>query len=344
MKIMTIVGARPQFVKASAVSHAFLAHGGVNEIMVHTGQHFDPAMSDLFFEELDIPKPNHHLAISGGSHGDMTGRMLAGIDALITAEKPDWVLVYGDTNSTLAGALAAAKLHVPIAHVEAGLRSFNRLMPEEINRVLTDHVSRFLFCPTHSAVTNLKAEGIEAGVLHVGDVMYDVTLKARKTAVARSGILDRLGLKDGGFNLATIHRAESTDDPVVLREMVAWLLERAQTMPIVFPVHPRARKAAESHGVSFNGLTTIDPVGYTDMTRLLMGCVNIFTDSGGLQKEAYFHSKPCVTLRTETEWVETIHSGWNRLWSVADYLPRKPIDEYGIGEASQKIVEAIVNA
>lgn len=342
MKVMTIVGARPQFVKASAVSHAFLAHGGVREIMVHTGQHFDPAMSDLFFEELDIPKPDHHLGISGGSHGEMTGRMLAGIDALITAEKPDWVLVYGDTNSTMAGALAAAKLHVPIAHVEAGLRSFNRLMPEEVNRVLTDHVSTILFCPTRAAVTNLKAEGIETGVMHVGDVMYDVTLKARQTAEARSAILDRLGLKNGAFHLATIHRAESTDHAPVLRDMVSWLLAQARDLPIVFPVHPRARKAAERHGVSLDGLITIDPVGYTDMTRLLMGCVNVFTDSGGLQKEAYFHGKPCVTLRTETEWVETIEAGWNRLWTVPDYKPRKAIDEYGTGAASGQIVRAMV--
>jgi UDP-GlcNAc3NAcA epimerase len=344
MKVMTIVGARPQFVKASAVSHAFRAHGGVREIIVHTGQHFDPAMSDLFFDELDIPKPDHHLAISGGSHGAMTGRMLAGIDSLITEEKPDWVLVYGDTNSTLAGALSAAKLHVPVAHVEAGLRSFNRRMPEEVNRVLTDHVSTFLFCPTHAAVTNLKAEGIETGVMHVGDVMYDVTLKARETAMARSAILNRLGLEDGAFSLATIHRAESTDDPVAMRAMVAWLLDRANDGPIVFPVHPRARNAAESHGISFDGLLTIDPVGYTDMTRLLMGCINVFTDSGGLQKEAYFHRKPCVTLRTETEWVETVDAGWNRLWTTPDYKGRKTIDEYGTGQASEQIVAAIAKA
>jgi UDP-GlcNAc3NAcA epimerase len=344
MKVMTIVGARPQFVKASAVSHAFRVHGGVREIMVHTGQHFDPAMSDLFFDELDIPKPDHHLAISGGSHGAMTGRMLAGIDSLITEEKPDWVLVYGDTNSTLAGALSAAKLHVPVAHVEAGLRSFNRRMPEEVNRVLTDHVSTFLFCPTHAAVTNLKAEGIETGVMHVGDVMYDVTLKARETAIARSAILNRLGLEDGAFSLATIHRAESTDDPVAMRAMVAWLLDRANDGPIVFPVHPRARNAAESHGISFDGLLTIDPVGYTDMTRLLMGCINVFTDSGGLQKEAYFHRKPCVTLRTETEWVETVDAGWNRLWTTPDYKGRKTIDEYGTGQASEQIVAAIAKA
>jgi UDP-GlcNAc3NAcA epimerase len=344
MKVMTIVGARPQFVKASAVSHAFRVHGGVREIMVHTGQHFDPAMSDLFFDELDIPKPDHHLAISGGSHGAMTGRMLAGIDSLITEEKPDWVLVYGDTNSTLAGALSAAKLHVPVAHVEAGLRSFNRRMPEEVNRVLTDHVSTFLFCPTHAAVTNLQAEGIETGVMHVGDVMYDVTLKARETAIARSAILNRLGLEDGAFSLATIHRAESTDDPVAMRAMVAWLLDRANDGPIVFPVHPRARNAAESHGISFDGLLTIDPVGYTDMTRLLMGCINVFTDSGGLQKEAYFHRKPCVTLRTETEWVETVDAGWNRLWTTPDYKARSAIDEYGTGQASEQIVAAIAKA
>jgi UDP-GlcNAc3NAcA epimerase len=344
MKVMTIVGARPQFVKASAVSHAFRAHGRVREIMVHTGQHFDPAMSDLFFEELDIPKPDHHLAISGGTHGEMTGRMLAGIDTLILAEKPDWVLVYGDTNSTLAGALSAAKLHVPIAHVEAGLRSFNRRMPEEVNRVLTDHVSKLLFCPTRAAVANLQAEGIESGVMHVGDVMYDVTLKARKTAIARSAILDRLGLQDGAFSLATIHRAESTDDPDVMRSMVAWLLKEAGGRPIVFPVHPRARKAAESHGISFDSLITIDPVGYPDMTRLLMGCVEVFTDSGGLQKEAYFHSKPCVTLRTETEWVETIDAGWNRLWTTPAYQPRRSIEEYGTGQASEQIVAALVKA
>jgi UDP-GlcNAc3NAcA epimerase len=344
MKVMTVVGARPQFVKASAVSHAFRDHGGVREVIVHTGQHFDPSMSDLFFEELDIPKPDHRLAVSGGSHGEMTGRMLAGIDQLIIAEKPDWVLVYGDTNSTLAGALSAAKLHVPIAHVEAGLRSFNRRMPEEVNRVLTDHVSALLFCPTHAAVANLAAEGVKTGVMHVGDVMYDVTLEARKTAEARSTILERLGLRDGGFSLATIHRAESTDDPAVLADMVAWLRRQAATMPVVFPVHPRASKAAAAHGLSLDGLMTIDPVGYTDMTRLLMGCVNVFTDSGGLQKEAYFHGKPCVTLRTETEWVETIDAGWNRLWTDPAYGPRRAISEYGAGDASRLIVKALVAA
>jgi UDP-GlcNAc3NAcA epimerase len=342
MKVMTVVGARPQFVKASAVSRALRGHGEVREVLVHTGQHFDPEMSDLFFEELDIPRPDHHLAISGGSHGDMTGRMLAALDPLVALEKPDWMLVYGDTNSTLAGALSAAKLHVPIAHVEAGLRSFNRRMPEEINRVLTDHVSTLLFCPTRKAVDNLRAEGIEAGVLHVGDVMYDATLKAKTIAAAWSSILERLRLREGDYAVATVHRAESTDDPAALAAVVGWLKRRAEDMPVVLPAHPRLRKAAQDHGVSLDGLLAIDPVGYIDMTRLLMGCVNVFTDSGGLQKEAYFHGKPCVTLRTETEWVETIDAGWNRLWTVPEHLPRVPVDEYGSGHASEAIVAALL--
>lgn len=345
MKVLTIVGARPQFIKAAAVSRAFRDFPDMTEVMVHTGQHFDANMSDVFFRELGIPQPAHNLEVHGGGHGQMTGRMLEGIERVLLEEKPDWMLVYGDTNSTIAGALAAAKLHIPVAHVEAGLRSFNRRMPEEVNRVLTDHVSALLFCPTKAAVDNLTAEGIVQGVHQVGDVMYDATLDAIRRAKVESTILDTLGLAPGSYVLATIHRAENTDTAEHLGAVFDYLRAQAGGLPVVLPLHPRTRGAAQRFGVSLDGLRIIDPVGYLDMARLLDGCALVLTDSGGVQKEAYFHRKPCVTLRDETEWVETVGAGWNRLWKGAEYAqPRRDIAEYGDGRAAHAILSLLQSA
>jgi len=341
MRILTVVGARPQFIKAAAVSRAIVTSANVSEILVHTGQHFDPEMSDIFFEELELPPPAYHLGISGGSHGDMTGRMLAAIERLLLDERPDWVLIYGDTNSTLAGALAAAKLKIPVAHVEAGLRSYNRRMPEEINRVLTDHISTLLLCPTAAAVANLAQEGISRGVHWTGDVMYDATLHSTAKARVRSRVLERLGLKSGEFAVATIHRAENTDDHIQLRRVLDWLKARTREMPVVFPLHPRTMQAVNRAGLDLAPLLVCAPVGYLDMVRLLDGAVAVFTDSGGLQKEAYFHRKPCVTLRTETEWIETLACGWNRLWEGPDYGPRGDIPDYGDGAAALRVVDLL---
>lgn len=310
MKIVTIVGARPQFVKAAAVSRFLRRHGA--EVLVHTGQHYDDNMSRVFFEELDIPPPACDLGIGSGGHGAQTGAMLAAIENVLLKEKPDRVLVYGDTNSTLAGALAAAKLHVPVAHVEAGLRSFNRRMPEEINRVLTDHVSDLLFCPGATAVANLAAEGIRAGVHPVGDVMHPALMHAAAVARDKSDVLARLGLSAGGYALATVHRAENVDDPERLQRIISALRDVSRQRPVVFPVHPRTRRQLpELH--AGGGLIPIDPVGYLDMVRLEAGAAVILTDSGGVQKEAYWLRVPCVTLREETEWVETVREGWNVL-------------------------------
>ncbi len=343
-KILTVVGARPQFIKAAAVSRAIRETDGLNEVMIHTGQHFDADMSDVFFDELDIPPPSHRLGIHGGGHGEMTGRMLSAIEPVLMSENPDWVVVYGDTNSTLAGALAAAKLHIPIAHVEAGLRSFNRRMPEEINRVLTDHLAALQFCPTAQAVENLEAEGIRTGVHHVGDVMYDATLFAAERAKDRSTIIQDMSLSPKQYSLATVHRAENTDDPKALREVVSYLKNEAKKLPIVLPLHPRTRQAAEKSGVSLDGLRIIGPVSYLDMATLLNGAAAVFTDSGGLQKEAYFHRVPCTTLRDETEWVETVTHGWNRLWKGGDFTARRDIGEYGDGRAAHKIAELLKSA
>ena len=343
--ILTVVGARPQFIKAAAVSRAIRARDSMSEIMVHTGQHFDANMSDVFFDELEIAPPAHHLGIGGGGHGRMTGRMLEGIEEILEAGRPDWVLIYGDTNSTIAGALAAAKLHIPVAHVEAGLRSFNKRMPEEINRILTDHVSTLLFCPTQTAVDNLASEGITAGVHHVGDVMYDATLDARAKARETSDIVARLQLEPGKYVLSTVHRAENTNSRDTLVAVLDHLKVKAAEMPVVFPLHPRTAGAAKKHGLNFDGLTVIDPVGYLDMAALLDGCAEVLTDSGGVQKEAYFHRKPCTTLRDETEWVETIEAGWNRLWKGADFVsPRKDIADYGDGGSAERILDLIASA
>ena len=335
--LVTVVGARPQFIKAAPVSRALAEQPGARETMVHTGQHFDPEMSQSFFRELELPEPAHNLGIHGGGHGAMTGRMLQALEPILQTERPDAVLVYGDTNSTLAGALAAAKLNIPVAHVEAGLRSFNRRMPEEINRVLADHVSTLLYCPTDAAVGNLAQEGITAGVAKVGDVMYDATLHAAARARSSSCILERLRLTDGAFALATVHRAENTDDPAVLSQILDYLRGRAGSEPMVLPLHPRTRGAVEGAALSLDGLTAVPPCGYLDVHRLLQGATTVYTDSGGLQKEAYFHRKPCVTLRGETEWVETVACGWNRLWRGPDYRPRRTIDDYGDGTAARRI-------
>ena len=343
MHLVTVVGARPQFIKAAPVSRALAGQSHVKETIIHTGQHFDPEMSQSFFRELELPEPIHNLGIHGGGHGAMTGRMLEALEPILQTERADAVLVYGDTNSTLAGALAATKLNIPVAHVEAGLRSFNRQMPEEINRVLADHVSSLLYCPTSAAVGNLAKEGITAGVERVGDVMYDAALHAMARAREESRIVEHLGLADGAFALATVHRAENTDDLAVLSQILDYLRSRARSEPMVLPLHPRTRSAVEGAGLSLEGLRPVPPCGFLDIHRLLQGATTVYTDSGGLQKEAYFHRTPCVTLRDETEWVETVENGWNRLWHGPDYRPRCTIDDYGDGTASRKIVSHLTD-
>ncbi|RFO98798.1 UDP-N-acetylglucosamine 2-epimerase (non-hydrolyzing) [Rhodoferax lacus] len=317
MKVVTVVGARPQFIKAAAVSRALrTGHAGkIEEVLVHTGQHYDDNMSKVFFDELDIPQPAYNLEISGGQHGAMTGRMLEGVEKVLLQEKPDWLLIYGDTNSTLAGALAAAKLHIPVAHVEAGLRSFNMRMPEEINRILADRVSSLLFCPTETAVHNLKAEGVCRGVHNVGDVMFDVALFYRERARQNSNVLQTLGLAPGAFALATCHRAENTDDPVRLRAILSALADIATRLPVVLPLHPRTRKLIGDYGMAalLARITVTEPLPFLDMVALEQASRVILTDSGGVQKEAFFYGIPCITMRDETEWVETVDLGWNQL-------------------------------
>jgi len=311
-KILTVVGARPQFIKASVVSKAISESNGMLEVMIHTGQHFDANMSDIFFDELSIVRPDYELGIHGGSHGEMTGRMLAEIERILLIEKPDRVLLYGDTNSTLAGALAASKLHVPVAHVEAGLRSFNMQMPEEINRILTDQVSDMLFCPTKAAVLNLEREGFShkpVQILQVGDVMQDSALYFSDYV----GDREVKGVAGTGFILATLHRAENTDDLARLASIVAALNKLHQKIsPVVLPLHPRTRSAIQRAGLSLD-VIVIEPVGYLEMIALLRRCGLVLTDSGGLQKEAFFFGKPCVTMRDQTEWIELVEIGANVL-------------------------------
>jgi UDP-GlcNAc3NAcA epimerase len=340
-KILSIVGARPQFIKAAPLSRAIADRRDIKEIMVHTGQHFDQNMSAIFFHELSIAEPHHTLDIHGGSHGEMTGRMIIALERIMIDLKPKAVLIYGDTNSTLAGAVAAAKLYIPIAHVEAGLRSF-RKMPEEVNRIVADRLSRWLFCPTKTAVTNLLREGVDAGVHRVGDVMYDAALFMRERARCQSRILDHLGLPPGRFQLATVHRAENTDTREALDRVLSYLQGTAHDQELVLPLHPRTRNAAAAFGIELSGIKVIEPVGYLDMLALLDGCTRVLTDSGGLQKEAYFFRKPCITLRDATEWVETVEAGWNRLWITPDYKARRDIDAYGNGDAAIKIVDVLV--
>jgi UDP-N-acetylglucosamine 2-epimerase len=314
MKILTVVGARPQFIKLAPLSK-ILRENGINEIIVHTGQHYDENMNDLFFKELEIPEPDYNLGIGSGSHGEQTGRMLIEIEKIILKENPDLVIVYGDTNSTLAGALAASKLHIKLAHVEAGLRSFNKRMPEEINRVLTDHVSDILFCPTQTAVENLKNEGITNGVYLVGDLMFDALLHFSKISDMKSNILERLNIKPKEYYLATIHRAENTDNYERLKNILT-AFSKLDEM-VVFPIHPRTRKMINYYGLDGllenDNVKVIDPVGYLDMLKLEKNAKAILTDSGGVQKEAFWLKVPCITLRDETEWIETVNLGWNRL-------------------------------
>ena len=340
MKLLTVLGARPQFIKAAPVSRAIKTDGRMGEVMVHTGQHFDAAMSQVFFDELGLDAPSHNLEIHGGGHGEMTGRMLMALEPLMEAETPDGVLIYGDTNSTLAGALVAAKLHIPVFHVEAGLRSFRMSQPEEINRRMADHVSTLLFCPTTVAVGHLADEGITNGVINVGDVMYDAALLAAASD-AGSDIITRLDLTPGSYRVATAHRAENTDARNDLVDLLDYLKAAAKEGPVVMPLHPRTKAAAEKYELNFDGITLIEPVGYLEMTHLVKNSAGVLTDSGGLQKEAYFHSVPCVTLRDETEWVETVAAGWNRLWKTPDYTPRTDINEYGDGHAAEKTAAAI---
>jgi UDP-GlcNAc3NAcA epimerase len=311
MKLVTIIGARPQFIKAAAVSRAVAVRGDIREVIVHTGQHYDANMSDIFFEELAIPRPDHHLGIGGGTHGAMTGRQLEAIERVLLEEKPDMVLVYGDTNSTLAGALAAVKLHIPVAHVEAGLRSFNRRMPEEINRILTDHASDLLFTPTDTATQNLRSEGLpDERVWQVGDVMYDAALFYHDRA--RMPDWFSAAQVQEGYVLATLHRAENVDDPHRLRSILNGLEQGERD--VILPLHPRTRKTVAELGLTFpRNVRLVDPVGYLEMVWLIENCSVILTDSGGLQKEAFFLGKPCITARDETEWQETLEVGANVL-------------------------------
>jgi UDP-GlcNAc3NAcA epimerase len=313
MKIVTIVGARPQFIKAAALSRELAKHDSIEEVIIHTGQHFDANMSDIFFEEMEIPKPKYNLDINSVGHGAMTGRMLEGIEKILLDEKPNLLLVYGDTNSTVAGALAAKKIHIKVAHVEAGLRSFNMEMPEEVNRILTDRISDFLFCPTTTAIDNLQKEGydnIDTNIINCGDVMQDAAefyalRSEEKSSVKIFNNLD-------SFILCTLHRAENTDDPERLKDIIEALNELHKTTPIVLPLHPRTKGKIEALGIELK-VNLIDPVGYFDMIELLKNCSLVMTDSGGLQKEAFFFKKNCVTMRDQTEWVELLENDVNIL-------------------------------
>lgn len=340
MKLVTVIGARPQFIKAAPVSRVLQSTGGIEEAMVHTGQHYDDSMSKIFFEELGLPEPAINLGIQETSHGRMTGAMLVAIERVLMDRKPDAVLVYGDTNSTLAGALAAAKLNLPALHVEAGLRSFRRCQPEEINRKIVDHVSTLLFCPTMIAMDNLRREGIAARAVHTGDVMYDAAVAAAANSHGAK-VVARLGLHPGNYGVITLHRAENTDNPTRLIRLLDHLRHQAKTFPLVFPLHPRTEKNIVKLGLDLDALLVVPPLGYFEMAHLVRSSAVIFTDSGGLQKEAYFHRVPCVTLRDETEWIETVEAGWNRLWTVPTYKPRREIADYGTGRAAEAVVGAI---
>ncbi|KAB2834980.1 MAG: UDP-N-acetylglucosamine 2-epimerase (non-hydrolyzing) [Caedimonadaceae bacterium] len=342
-RIATVVGARPQFIKAACLSRLFKDHTQIEEILIHTGQHHDTIMSDIFFDELKIPKPSYSLNTHGGLHGQMTGLMLEAVEEVFIKEKPDAVLVYGDTNSTLAGALAAYKLHIPIIHVEAGLRSYNRQMPEEINRVLTDHVSALLFCPTQTAVGNLLKEGISKGVHLVGDVMNDATLYAIEKTKGDVTLEQRFDFLPDKYAVMTVHRAESTQSLDEFQKIVAYAenFSIENGLKIIFPVHPRTQKLINEFPQFPESIVLIDPLSYFETQFLLTNAKYVLTDSGGLQKEAYFHRVPCITLRSETEWVETIEAGWNRLWTKDVYCDRSEILDYGQGNATHKIMKEI---
>ncbi|GAA2894076.1 non-hydrolyzing UDP-N-acetylglucosamine 2-epimerase [Microbacterium esteraromaticum] len=350
MKIVSVVGARPQFVKLAPIHKAALA-AGVEHIIVHTGQHYDPMLSDVFFDDLGIGAPHVHLGVGSGSHGVQTGAMLAALDGVFDEHRPDWVLVYGDTNSTVAAALSAVKMHIPVAHLEAGLRSFNRRMPEEHNRVMTDHAADLLLAPTQVAVDHLRNEGLEARTALVGDVMTDVLYEVRDQVGSQpSVLLEEMGLQAGEYYLATIHRAENTDDPARLAEIAAALggLDR----PVVLLAHPRVVAKAAAHGIELNQGTLIAhaPLAYPDLIAAALSSAGVVTDSGGLQKEAFLLGVPCTTVRTETEWVETIELGWNVLANTAEEIAAgvtrpRPVSTdaapYGDGRAAQRVVEVL---
>jgi UDP-N-acetylglucosamine 2-epimerase len=346
--VASIVGARPQFIKAAPVSRALAA--SFREVLIHTGQHYDNGMSDVFFREMEMRPPDFQLGIGGGTHGEQTGKMLMEIEKILNAVKPECVLVYGDTNSTLAGALAAAKTQIPLAHVEAGLRSYNRAMPEEINRVLTDHVSALLFCPTDAAIENLAKEGITNGVHRVGDVMYDALLHNLVLARKHSTILEVLGLEKRTYALATVHRAANTDDPARMNAILNAL--GSLSTRVVFPVHPRTHKIIRESGLSVSkNVVMIEPVSHFDILILQENADCILTDSGGMQKEAYVLGVRCITLREETEWVETVHAGWNKLVGVDVKAIRAAVETwhpsgerpalYGNGQAAGEICQIL---
>ncbi len=350
IKLVTIVGARPQFIKAAALSRKIAKNDNITEIIVHTGQHFDANMSDIFFDEMNIPKPDYNLNINGLNHGAMTGQMLEKIEEVLITEKPDWVLIYGDTNSTIAGALAAKKLHIKVAHVEAGLRSFNMQMPEEINRILTDRISDILFCPTYTAVKNLLNEGydnIDCKIAKSGDIMQDAAM-----FYSQKEQKPRINLPNN-FILATIHRAENTDNPKRLSAILEALNEIAIKTPVILPLHPRTANIIDKADFEISNLTIVKPVGYLEMVYMLNRCDMVMTDSGGLQKEAFFFKKPCVTLRDETEWIELIENNFNKLagadkTKIIDiYQNHKfndnfDIDLYGGGKAAQNIIKVLL--
>jgi len=352
MKILTILGARPQFIKAGAVSREIAKHKNIKEIIVHTGQHYDSNMSDIFFEQMKIPKPDYYLGIGGKTHGAMTGQMIEKIEEVALKEKPDVIMVYGDTNSTLAGAIAGSKIHIPIAHVEAGLRSFNMKMPEEVNRILTDRVSKWLFCPTDTAVENLKKEGFEnfdCKIIKSGDVMQDAALFYRQYAKKPEDIEIK-----GNFILSTIHRAENTDNKKRLKNIFEALEVIAKEKQVILPLHPRTKKIIQNLGLKLKNITIIEPVGYLEMVWLLDNSDMVITDSGGLQKEAFFFKKSCITLRDETEWVELIENKFNVLagadkekildiYNNFEFNYNFEIDLYGNGKASERIIKELLS-
>jgi UDP-N-acetylglucosamine 2-epimerase len=348
MRVMTVLGARPQFIKAAPVSR--MLRQGNDQFLVHTGQHYDDAMSDLFFRQLELPAPDVNLGVGSGSHGAQTGAMLQGIEAAAVEYGPDWLLVYGDTNSTLAGALVGAKLHIPVAHVEAGLRSYDRRMPEEVNRVVADHVSALLLCPTETAVANLEREGITQGVVLVGDVMLDAFQQNLALAREQTTILADLGLERGRYQLLTVHRAENVDGSEHLERILEGVA--ASERRVVFPVHPRTRAALTGRGLeAAANVMIVEPVGYLEMLVLEENADAIVTDSGGVQKEAYFAGRPCITLRDRTEWTETVDAGWNVLVGIdpraiaeamRSFRPEGPRpDLFGSGDAAPRIVESL---
>ncbi|HET7813797.1 MAG TPA: UDP-N-acetylglucosamine 2-epimerase (non-hydrolyzing) [Candidatus Baltobacteraceae bacterium] len=351
MRVLSVIGARPQFVKAALLSAEFAARG-IEEILVHTGQHYDRSMSDVFFEQLQIPEPRYNLNVGSGGHGAQTGDMMRRLEPIVVDEAPDWVLVYGDTNSTLAGALVAAKLQIPVAHVEAGLRSFNRAMPEEINRIVADHVGDLMLVPNQQSADQLAREGVTKGVAVVGDLMVDLAQRVAAELPAQPDVLERLQLHSGAYAVATIHRASNTDDPATFARIVDGL--RRVDLPIVFPVHPRTKAIARAQGVG-NGdnIIVCEPVPYHEMVALVANAAYAFTDSGGLQKEAFVLKTPCITLREETEWLDTLEDGWNVL-AGSDPVkiaaaakrphPSRQGTPYGDGQSARHIVDALVNA